>query len=136
MAELRLLERLRVLEDGSAQYQAIDEVHSVIEHVKRLLNTRVGSAQIADDYGIPDFTDVVGVERSQMVYELCLSIKEVITRYEPRLTNVKITVDPERSDEFSLKFRAEGVIIGGRNLPVVFETVISTDGKIEVSDRY
>ena len=62
------------------------------------------------------------------------AILQAITKYEPRLKNVKITVELDEDDALSLKFRTEGYVVGGENLPVVFETVISTDGKINIAN--
>ena len=137
MAENRLLERLSRYEENPASrsaYHPAQEVQSIIDHLQRLLNTRVGSASIAEDYGIPDLTNVIGNEHSQMVTDLKQSIQQAITRYEPRLRNVKIVIESDEEDVFSLRFKAEGYIVGGENLPVIFETVISTDGKIDISD--
>lgn len=137
MAESRLLERLKQYETDSgskATYRSSQEVQSIVNHLRRLLNTRVGSASIGDDYGIPDLTNVVGGEQSQPMTELRQAILQAITKYEPRLEKVRITIELDEDDALSLKFRTEGYVVGGENLPVVFETVISTDGKINISE--
>lgn len=137
MAESRLLERLSRYETDSGSkdtYRSSQEVQSIVNHLRRLLNTRVGSTSISDDYGIPDLTNVVGSEHSQTMTELRQAILQAITKYEPRLKNVKITVELDEDDALSLKFRTEGYVVGGENLPVVFETVISTDGKINIAN--
>ena len=137
MAESRLLERLSRYEKDSGStsaYHSSQDVQSVVNHLRRLLNTRVGSASIGDDYGIPDLTNVIGSEHSQTVTELRQNIQQAINKYEPRLQNVKIAVELDKDDVLSLRFRAEGNIVGGENLPVVFETVISTDGKIDIAE--
>ena len=136
MPESRLLERLKRFEKSSASgvaSQSTLEVHSIVEHLRRLLNTRVGSASIATDYGIPDLTNVIGSEFSQMVADLKQSIQQAIMKYEPRLKDVKILVESDKDNMFSLKFKAQGHIVGGDNRPIVFETVISTDGKIDIT---
>ena len=137
MAENRLLERLNRYEKGSdtrSGYGSHQEVQSIVSHLRRLLNTRAGSALIGDDYGIPDLTSVVGSEYSQTITELRQKIQQVITKYEPRLRNVRIMIELDRDDVLSLRFKAEGYVVGGENLPIVFETVISTDGKVDIAD--
>ena len=136
MAENRLLERLTRYEtsSGSRSYISSQEIQSIISHLRRLLNTRVGSTPIGEDYGIPDLTNVVGSEHSQTISELKQAILQAITKYEPRLEKVKILVEFDEDNPLSLKFRTEGYIVGGENLPVVFETVISTDGKINIAE--
>jgi type VI secretion system protein len=137
MAENRLLERLSQYEKGSASrtgYGSYQEIQSIVSHLRKLLNTRVGSAQIGDDYGIPDLASVVGTEYSQTITELRQKIQQVITKYEPRLRNVRIMIELDKDDVLSLRFKAEGFVVGGENLPIVFETVISTDGKVDIAD--
>jgi len=137
MAESRLLERLSRYErdfDSGITYHSSGEVQSIVNHLRRLLNTRVGSASIGDDYGIPDLTNVIGSEYSQTVAELQQKIQKAIAKYEPRLKNVRIAIELDQDDVLSLRFRAEGQVVGGDNLPIVFETVISTDGKINIAD--
>ena len=136
MPASRLLERLKGFEKGSASgatSQPILEVQSIVEHLLRLLNTRIGSASIAADYGIPDLTNVIGSEYSQMVADLKQNIQHVIMKYEPRLKDVQILIETDKDDVFSLRFKAQGHIVGGQNIPIVFETVISTDGKIDIA---
>ena len=137
MAESRLLERLSRYEADSGSkdtYRSSQEVQSIFNHLRRLLNTRMGSAMIGDDYGIPDLTNVVGGEHSQTITDFRQAILQAIRKYEPRLENVKISVELDEDDALSLKFRTEGYVVGGENLPVVFETVISTDGKINIAN--
>jgi type VI secretion system protein len=137
MAESRLLERLSQYEKGAISrtgYHSFREVQSIANHLRRLLNTRMGSALIGDDYGIPDITNSIGSEYSQTATELRQKIQQAITKYEPRLRNVKIAIEMDKDDVLSIRFKAEGYVVGGENLPVVFETVISTDGKIDVID--
>lgn len=136
MPESRLLERLKRFEKSSASgvaYQPTLEVKSIVEHLRRLLNTRIGSASIAADYGVPDLTNVIGNEYSQMVADLKQNIQQVIMKYEPRLKDVQIQIESDRDDVFSLRFKAQGYMVGGENIPIVFETVISTDGKIDIA---
>jgi type VI secretion system protein len=89
---------------------------------------------IGDDYGIPDLASVVGTEYTQTITELRQKIQQVITKYEPRLRNVRIMIELDKDDVLSLRFKAEGYIVGGENLPIVFETVISSDGKVDIAD--
>jgi type VI secretion system protein ImpF len=73
-------------------------------------------------YGLPDFTSRnpgnVSV-RSQ----LRLEIEKTLARFEPRLKNVTVHVDPPSGINRELKFRITGVLlIDAISEPVVFDT--------------
>ena len=62
MGEIRLLQRLRSIAADPARRAKHDVnrvTDSVLEHLQRILNTRQGNVPLADDYGVPDFTDLV-----------------------------------------------------------------------------
>ena len=62
MNEERLLERIRRMEQTSGKARESSPTllkQSITRHLVQLLNTRQGSAQIAQDYGIPDFTNIL-----------------------------------------------------------------------------
>jgi type VI secretion system protein len=133
----RLLERIGSLERHAA-YRANDstalQVRSIISHLRKLLNTRQGSACIAEDYGIPDLTDLLGEGVSQAIRQVEQSLQQTIAKYEPRLSSVRVSLDSGReSDPLSRKFRVEGRLADPKNYPIIFETVIGSDGKVDVT---
>ncbi|MBU2551224.1 MAG: type VI secretion system baseplate subunit TssE [Proteobacteria bacterium] len=139
MPNERLLERLRRTEDNPGYRGATDPnriISSVMLQLQKILNTRQGSAPIADDYGVPDFTDLASTFSTESVRDLGRSIKQVITKYEPRLSNVRVEPDPKGEDVLQLHFKIEGKLIMENNVdfPVVFETVVDPDGRIQVRD--
>lgn len=80
----------------------IDESQSIVEHLQVLLNTREGSSATNADFGLPDLTDIVhmlpdGVQAIQN------AIRDVILKYEPRLSKVKVRFAPS-DDAFVLYF--------------------------------
>lgn len=132
----RLLERIGHLEtpgDVSAQTAVSREVNSIIQHLVRLLNTRQGSVSIAEDYGVPDMTNIPGSNIQESKTHMETTIQEVIMRYEPRLKQVRLIMEEDDNRQFSLKFRLEAKLAEREDIPVIFETVVSTDGKINVS---
>lgn len=136
MSEERLLERIgawkrephrRVREDPR---RAID---SVLNHLQRILNTKQGNVPIAEDYGLPDFTDF-SVSYSESVREMERAIRQVIQKYEPRLTGVRVGFLPQENDLLSLRFQITArLVTDQRKVPVLFQTVVGSDGKISVS---
>jgi len=132
----RLLERIHNLEDkrpADGTTAVKSEINSIIQHLVRLLNTRQGSVSIAEDYGVPDMTNVPGNTILESKNRIEETLRDVILRYEPRLKNIKLLMEEEDAMKFALKFRLEGRLTVREDIPVIFETVVSTDGKINVS---
>ena len=136
MEEERLLERLRALEKNPGRREARDNsrlVRSILNHLERILNTRQGSVPIAEDFGVPDFTNLPGSSASESTREIERSIRSVIQKYEHRLTGVTINFASHSEDVFSLRFWISAKLAGEEDISLSFNTVIGTDGKINVS---
>jgi type VI secretion system protein len=137
MHKIRLLERIRRAESnpdyrGTADHGAI--VLSIHNHLERILNTRQGSALIAEDYGMPDFTNLIGNFSSESTRDLSRDIQQVIARYEPRLSNVRVAVVESDELSTSLHFQVSCHLASddGRSRPVAFQTIIDSEGKVQV----
>jgi type VI secretion system protein len=139
MLQERLLERIRHLELNPEHRGLTDPnriINSIMLHLQKILNTRQGSAPIDDDYGVPDFTDLAATFSSESVRDLARSIKNVINKYEPRLSNVQIEAEPYGTEALELRFKIEGKLSMDKNVevPVAFETVVDPDGRIQVKN--
>jgi len=108
-----------------------DLADSVLAHLQRMLNTRQGNCLTLDDYGIPDFTDMVH-SFPEAVGRMQRAIRQSIERYEPRLRRVRVNpVDEE--DYFRLRFEITGELVtADEQAAVWFETTISPSGRISV----
>ena len=134
----RLLERLRRIEQHPDQRGLVDPkdlTASVLRHLQKILNTRQGSAPIDDDYGMPDFTDLAANFSSESVRDVARSIKQVVNKYEPRLSSVVIEGAPQGEHILELHFKIDGKLKTGDNseVPVAFDTFVSPDGRIQVN---
>jgi type VI secretion system protein len=114
--------------DPSSRHE--DEISSVLEHLRVLLNTRQGEAPTVPDYGVPDITDLVhtlpggtaGLQRA---------LRDTILAYEPRLKNVNVRHIP--SDEpLVLRFEITARLVQGNRL-VKVRTRVRPGGKVDVS---
>lgn len=139
MYEESLLERIRRLETSPEWRGARDisrGVRSVVNHLQRLLNTRQGGVLIADDYGMPDFTNVPGEDLTAVAQDIERIINQVIQKYEPRLDRVRVHFDPQPGEFLTLRFRLEADMIShterGKTVPVTFETIVTSDGKVRI----
>lgn len=135
MQGLRLLEKIKRYEESPSLrgiWDAEEIADSIRRHLSAIFNTRHGSAIIADDIGMPDFTNLAGAFNSETYAELERHLKTVVEKYEPRLAEVTVKSE-ETEDSFSLTFTLRGKIrLQTGDIPVSFETVIDPDGKIEL----
>lgn len=137
MFEESLLERIRSLErkpDGREIRDVSVTMNSIVNHLRKMLNTRRGSVSIADDYGMPDFTNYPGDDLTEMAKELEQALKQGILKYEPRLDEVTVKFEPRAEDILSLRFKLEASIFSSndRKIPVVFETVVRAGGAVDI----
>jgi type VI secretion system protein len=116
------------------QANQFNELDSIVEHLRALLNTRQGEAPAANDFGVVDFTDLVH-NFPEAIQTLQRCIRATLLQYEPRLKNVQ--VHHVRDDEaLVLKFQITGQvqIRGARgNSGVRFETQLRAGGHMSVS---
>ena len=137
MLQERLLERIRRTEADPDHRGVVDPnqiAASIMVHLQKILNTRQGSALIDDDYGVPDFTDLAASFSTETVRELVRAIKDVVHKYEPRLSSVKIEVNPAGKDVLELHFKLEGKLKmdDHQEMDVSFETTVDPEGRISV----
>jgi type VI secretion system protein len=133
MEDERLLERFRSIEKNPTRRKGRDDgrlIRSVLSHLEGIPNIRQGSVPIADDYGVPDFTNFQGASLSESTYDIERSIRQVILTYEHRLRGVRVGFIPQEEDILALRFKITAKI----DIPIAFNTVIGTGGRIDVSD--
>ena len=135
MREQRLLERIRSrkMEPERRESSSLTRTtRSVLEHLMRILNTWQGNVPIAPDYGIPDFIDLLQTY-PESVRDIERSMRLVISRYEPRLSAVRVTFLPSDEQSFRLRFQITAKLKQDQeNIPVYIETEIDSDGKVNV----
>ena len=135
MSDERLLERIKHMETRPGERIERNlprKTRSIMHYLQRLLNTRQGSVLIADDFGIPDITNTSGEGISEITERIEKNLRNAIQTYEPRLDRVKVTLLSGNDDVLTLRFKLEAVIRSENNLPLVLETVISSEGKVNV----
>lgn len=135
MREERLTERLRSWEKEPQRRAREDPgraIDSILRHLQRILNTRQGNVPIADDYGLPDFTEFLSAyPRSLKDFER--SIRHTILKYEPRLKAVRVSFIPREDEPLALRFQIVGQLATEKDgNPVYFESVVGSEGKITI----
>jgi type VI secretion system protein len=135
LREHRLLDRIRLLNKNPSRRITEDPkemLRSIQDHLQRILNTRQGSAPIAQDFGVPDFTDFMSAfPDSQRSIEH--SLRQTIQKYEPRLEGVRVSFSPKEEDPLSVSFQIRArLVLKEHKEPVSFESEVDTGGHIRV----
>ncbi|VBB46655.1 Type VI secretion system needle hub protein TssE [uncultured Desulfatiglans sp.] len=135
MREDRLLERIRTWKASPlarAREDPMRVVESVLGHLQRILNTRQGSVPIAEDYGLPDLTDI-NADYPDSLTRFERAIRLTIQKYEPRLKVIRVRFVPDEEDLLSLRFQIVGKL-AAEDLKdtVYFESVVESDGRVSV----
>ncbi len=135
MREHRLLDRIRLIAKNPNRRVSEDPkqmIHSVQDHLQRILNTSQGNVPIADDFGVPDFTNFTSAfPDSQRGFER--SLRQTIQKFEPRLQGVRVGFHPLEDDKTSIMFQITArLVLEGHKTPVFFESQVDSDGHIKV----
>lgn len=137
MKELRLLERISRWEEGGErtnQTQVDILIRSVIDHLRRLLNTRQGSVQLDPSFGVPDFTNVAGGLAAGSTRDIEEALRRMVLKYEPRLKSPRITLSRETSDVLSLRFTLDGMLeVDQRDIPLQLATTVGANGQVNIA---
>jgi type VI secretion system protein len=107
-------------------------INSVLGHLQQILNTRQGGVPIAEDYGVPDFNELLHAYPDS-VRDFERSIRQTIQKYEPRLNGVRVRLIPQDEDLLSLRFQIIAELVTeDHKEPVRFESVVDSGGKISI----
>lgn len=136
MRENRLLERIASL-GADAERSRITRaeilVESILEHLRRILNTRQGSVPIDPLFGVPDFTNLAGSFRSGTTTQMIEDMSRMIQRYEPRLRQPQVSFTEVQDEVLSLSFAISGLIsVDDREIPVRLASQVASNGKISL----
>jgi type VI secretion system protein len=138
VAGASLLDRIRRGADPTSSerimYRGDDLESVVVDHLRRMLNTRQGSSLTVPDYGVVeiselthDFPDALGVMQR--------AIKNSIIAYEPRLKNVQVRlVAPDGQNRMFVYFEVTAQLVypDGHRQAVRFNTRIDDSSNVKV----
>jgi len=136
MYELTLLERIGALESGKNEVEENPvevEIRSIMNHLRKLLNTNKGSVQIAQDLGMPDMTAFSGGSLADTIAEIEKVVFEVVKKYEKRLSKVKVKIESDKTDVLTIHFSLEGILSRHENVPVLFQTFMKPGGNVNIT---
>ncbi|MCA9577111.1 MAG: type VI secretion system baseplate subunit TssE [Myxococcales bacterium] len=105
----------------------VDVVRSVVEHLAILLNTRAGEAVTVPDFGLQDLTDLVH-ELPEGIHTIQQGMRNVILKYEPRLSNVSVRHLPDDSS-LVLRFEVVARVKDSKRSLIRLHTAMKSDGR-------
>ena len=122
-----LLSRVR----AGADSRPIDEVESITDHLRSLLNTRQGESATVPEFGVVDIADLLH-NCPDAVGILQRSIRQTILHFEPRLKNVSIRHVPS-DEQLTLHFEIVAQLArkGSRGV-IRFHTHVKPTGSVDV----
>ena len=105
---------------------------SILQHLQVMCATRRGSMRPRPDYGLPDVSEMVH-SFPDAITDLIRAIELTITKYEPRLTNVRVTHVPSEAVELVVRFEISAVLVASpQRARVSFETRVNASREITV----
>jgi type VI secretion system protein len=108
---------------------------SIVDHLTRLLNTRQGSVPIDPKYGMSDLSNIAGSFAMGTTESICEEVAYQMTRYEPRVTNPRITVSHSTDERnvIALRFNVTARLVDSQSKPT--EDMLLLNMRIDASGR-
>ena len=134
MHQKSLLSRIRT-QDARYQGAALEDVlEQVFSNIDGLLNSRQGSAGIAEDYGMPDFNSVIHHAEETMI-TLETGIKKMLEKYEKRLSVSQVVgVIDSKALPGEVTFQISGFVpYEDQKHFIEYQTVITGSGKTVIA---
>lgn len=99
---------------------------SVLRHLRKMMNTRHGHAPAQPDYGIPDLNEFM-FSMPESIGPMRKAVQTAIEKYEPRLTNVKVTWVPDEDDPLNIRFEIVARLRTDKeDVPISFTTNVGS----------
>lgn len=131
---LRLFEKIRNFESKNFKISVLQTdgvIQSIKYHLELILNTRKGSTLIDADFGVPDFTNLVGGLSGESTSSIERAIEHMIKKYEPRFIQSTVELQPNDQDVLSMQFKISGVIkVNNKDTPIRLSANVNSSGKV------
>ncbi|MBI6528789.1 type VI secretion system baseplate subunit TssE [Proteus vulgaris] len=130
MPQPSLYEMLTGYFSGGLPVDAISEedqvILSVMDNIRRILNSRAGTLKHLPDYGLPDMSKLIqGLPGSS--HKVMAILSKTLLKYEPRIKSVTLGILPE--NEFGKLCYSLDIELHERGL-IRYGTEFSPDGRI------
>lgn len=106
---------------------------SILEHLRAMCSTRLGSMLVRPDYGLPSVSEMVH-SFPDAASALARALLHTIEKYEPRLTQVKVRHVPSAPSDLMVRFEVTAMLSGSDEAtPLRFETRIDSSRRVSVT---
>jgi type VI secretion system protein len=109
----------------------VDEVESIVAHLRALLNTRLGESPCVPRLGVADFADVVHAFPGG-IHQLASSMRATILEHEPRLRAVSVR-HVAGGGELTLRFEIVAQRTDRTAGTLRFTTTVLPGGRVDVA---
>lgn len=137
MSRERLFERIANwgLDRERSRAPRFESVYaSVLAHLRCVLNTRMGSVPIDEEYGVPDLSNIAGSFEAGTVDDVGVAVLEAIVRSEPRLLRPRVQVHEDIRELASISLDVSGtIIVEDRSVAVNFRILVKGSGEVAIS---
>lgn len=135
-SEYSLFDRLESSEKNRQSYSTkLDEAklyRSIMSNVQSMLNVRQGSVLALDDYGMPDFSQLVSIF-PDAINKIRAAIRAFIIDYEPRLKNISVIFVEDPDQPLRLTFQVVGdVYLRDSKQKLKFNTILTGAGQATI----
>jgi type VI secretion system protein len=86
-----------------AHDEKTQEILSVMENLRRILNTRAGSLKHLPDYGLPDMTNIYKALPSS-AHLLKAQMEATLLAYEPRIRSIDLEVEEQADPGLTISY--------------------------------
>jgi type VI secretion system protein len=93
--------------DGANDEEVI--TGSIMNNIKSILSANAGSSESAYDYGKPDLHNV-NLSQDESIRFVERHLETSLAKYEPRLTNISVSVDRDNPGPTNLHIYIEGTL--------------------------
>ncbi len=108
-------------------------LRSILRNLGDVLNTRQGTAAAQMDLGTLAPCDAMDAHHS-MTDRLQRSLREVITRYEPRLKDVDVVYVRRPHEGFHLHFQVSARLVAAESEAIAFSTLVDVAGRVTLRE--
>jgi type VI secretion system protein len=120
---------------GRSYYRGEDLEAVVLDHLREMLGTRMGSALTVPDYGMIEVSDML-YEFPDAIGIIQRGLKTTLAKYEPRLKNVQVRSLEAGEDESRMflyfEITAQLLYPNGERQAIRFTTKVDESSSIEI----
>lgn len=134
MYKKRLFERIANFESYEHTSTKEMQLASIIKYLKSILSMRKGTTKMNEKLGMDDIFTSYNESFESFIHKSQRELEEEIRLLEPRLKNISVFYEGKDSNDLFYKFRIECEVVEFENSKIIFNTIINSEGRVEVNE--